>query len=93
MVRKLRSLLGWLRYFQRLEDIMITNKMRKWKPVGRRKIEKPRTRWIDNVEDDLSKCKMIEEKYTGESEMERNSQIGNNQSGVIRSRKEEDGNC
>ncbi|XP_072392502.1 uncharacterized protein [Diabrotica undecimpunctata] len=45
--------LSWLGYIQRHEDTKTTKKMLQLKPVGRRKKERPRTRWLDDVEDDL----------------------------------------
>jgi hypothetical protein len=53
LIKTLR--LRWLGHVCRMEEQRDLKKVLEGKPGGRRKRGKPRTRWIDNVEDDLRK--------------------------------------
>jgi hypothetical protein len=50
-----RARLGWLGHVDRMPASRLTKKIFRGKPEGRRKIRRPRTRWLDDVEADIRK--------------------------------------
>jgi hypothetical protein len=41
-----------------MKSTEIPRKLTEWKPEGRRSVERPRLRWMDGVEEDLTKMKV-----------------------------------
>jgi hypothetical protein len=46
-------------YINRLPETTIVRKTYKWKPFTSRPVEKPKSRWEDNVRNDMKKIKII----------------------------------
>ena len=45
--------LNWLGQVERMADDKIVQKIQRWKPVSKRPIERPKTRWEDDVLEDI----------------------------------------
>ena len=45
--------LNWLGHFERVAEVNIVKKIKRWKLVSNRPIERPKTRWEDDVLDDI----------------------------------------
>jgi hypothetical protein len=51
--------LSWFGHTNRMPETSIVNKIYKWKPFTRRPVGRPKSRWEDDVRDDLKKMKLI----------------------------------
>jgi hypothetical protein len=54
----------WLGHIQRMDQVRPTRKLLDWKPMGTRKIGRPRQRWQEDVVEDLKKPKIKNWKET-----------------------------
>ena len=45
--------LNWLGHVERMADDNIVQKIKRWKPVSKRPIGRPKTRWEDDVLEDI----------------------------------------
>ena len=41
--------LNWLEHVERMAEDIIVQKIKRWKPMSKRPIERPKTRWEDDV--------------------------------------------
>ena len=55
-VRSLR--IGWLGHILRMDNQRLVKKLYKWKPIGTRARGRPKSRWEEDVLDDLRKMKV-----------------------------------
>ena len=54
MVRSIkRRRMAWLGHVMRMDGGRMLRRILEWKPMGRRFRERPRKRWIDDVEEDI----------------------------------------
>jgi len=51
--------LNWFRHINRMPETSIVKKIHKWKPFTRRPIGRSKSRWEDDVRNDLKKMKLI----------------------------------
>jgi hypothetical protein len=56
--------LSWFGHINRMSEISDVKKIYKWKPFTGRPVGRPKSRWEDNVRNDLKKMKII--KWTGQ---------------------------
>jgi len=56
--------LNWFGHINRMPETSIVKKIYKWKPLTRRPAGSPKSRWEDDVRNDLKKMKLI--KWTGQ---------------------------
>jgi hypothetical protein len=45
--------MAWLGHVMWVEEKRMPNRVLEWKPMGRINIERPRKRWIEDIEDDI----------------------------------------
>jgi len=45
--------LNWLGHVERMAEDNIVHKIKRWKPVSKRQIGRPKTRWEDDVLEDI----------------------------------------
>jgi hypothetical protein len=45
--------MAWLGHVMRMEGERIPKRVLEWKPMGRRNRERPRKRWIEDIEKDI----------------------------------------
>ena len=50
--------LGWFGHIERMQETRMVKKIYSWKPISRRPIERPKTRWEDDVRKDIQKSKV-----------------------------------
>jgi hypothetical protein len=50
---------SWFGHTNRMPETSIVKKIHKWKPFTRRSVGRPKSRWEDDVRDDLKKMKLI----------------------------------
>jgi hypothetical protein len=50
--------LSWFGHINRMPETSIVKKIHKWKPFTRRPVWKPKSRWEDDVRNDLKKLKL-----------------------------------
>ena len=50
--------LSWLGQIERMQDTRIVKAIYSWKPISRRPIGRPKTRWVDDVRKDIQKLKV-----------------------------------
>jgi len=48
----------WLGHIQRMDQVRPTRKLSDWKPMGIRRVRRPRQRWQEDVMEDLKKLKV-----------------------------------
>jgi hypothetical protein len=51
--------LGWFEHVNRISETSILKKIYKWKPFTRRPVGRPKSRWEDDVREDLKKMKLL----------------------------------
>ena len=51
--------LSWFGHTNRMPETSIVMKIYKWKPLRRRPVGRPKSRWEDDVREDLKKMKRI----------------------------------
>jgi hypothetical protein len=51
--------LSWLGHINRMPESSIEKKTYKWKPFTRRPVRSPKSRWEDEVRNNLNKMKLI----------------------------------
>ena len=51
--------LSWFGLINRMPETSIIKKIYKWKPFTRRPVGRPKSRWEDDVRNDLKKMKLI----------------------------------
>ena len=51
--------LSWFGHINRMPETSIVKKIHKWKPLTGRPVGKPKSRWEDDVRNDLKKMKFI----------------------------------
>jgi hypothetical protein len=56
--------LSWFGHINRMPETSIVKKIRKWKPFTGRTVGRPKSRWEDDVRNDLKKMEII--KWTGQ---------------------------
>ena len=49
----LQQRLNWLGHVERMAEDNIVQKITRWKPMSKRPIERPKTRWEDDVLEDI----------------------------------------
>ena len=49
---------SWFGHVNRMPDTSIVKKIYKWKPLTRRPVGRPKSRWEDDVKNDLKKMKL-----------------------------------
>ena len=60
IVKFIKSLrLRWTAHVMRMEKIRTTRKITEWTPYKTRPVGRPRLRWMDQVEEDLKRMKII----------------------------------
>ena len=62
--------LSWFEHINRMSETSIVKKIHKWKPFTGRPVGRAKSRWEDDVRNDLKKMKLI--KWTEQVQMERN---------------------
>ena len=45
--------LNWLGHIERMAEDNIVQKIKRWKPISKRPIGRPKTRWVDDVLEDI----------------------------------------
>ena len=45
--------LSWLGHIERMQDTRIVKAVYSWKPISRRPIGRPKTRWVDDTRKDI----------------------------------------
>jgi hypothetical protein len=50
--------LGWLGHIERMQGTRMVKAIYFWKPISRRPIGRPKTRWVDDVRKDIQKLKV-----------------------------------
>ena len=50
--------LSWLGHIERMQDTRIVKAVYSWKPISRRPIGRPKTRWVDDTRKDIQKLKV-----------------------------------
>ena len=48
-----KQTLNWLGHVERMADDNIVQKIKRWKPISKRQIGRPKIRWEDNVLEDI----------------------------------------
>lgn len=48
------QILAWCGHVYQMEESRLPKKVMLWKPMGRRKKGRPRERWLDDVEEDIT---------------------------------------
>ena len=56
--------LSWFGHINRMPETSVVKKIHKWKPFTGRPVGRPKSRWEDDVRNDLKKMKLI--KWTGQ---------------------------
>ena len=56
--------LSWFGHINRMPETSILKKIYKWKPFTRRQVGRPKSRWEDDIRNDLKKMKLI--KWAGQ---------------------------
>jgi hypothetical protein len=52
------SRLSWLGHIERMQGTRMVKAIYSWKPISRRPIGRPKTRWMDDVRKDIQKLKV-----------------------------------
>jgi hypothetical protein len=50
--------LSWLGHIERMQDTRMVKAVYSWKPISRRPIGRPKTRWVDDTRKDIQKLKV-----------------------------------
>jgi len=50
--------LNWLGHIERMQGTTMVKAIYSWKPISRRPIGRPKTRWVDDVRKDIQKLKV-----------------------------------
>ena len=50
--------LSWLGHIERMQDTRMVKAIYSWKPISRRPIGRPKTRWVDDARKDIQKLKV-----------------------------------
>jgi len=50
--------LGWLGHMERMQETRMVKAIHSWKPISKRPIGKPKTRWEDDVRKDIQILKV-----------------------------------
>ena len=50
--------LGWLGHIERMQETRMVKAIHSWKPISKRPIGRPKTRWEDDVRKDIPKLKV-----------------------------------
>ena len=50
--------LSWLGHVERVQGTRMVKTIYSWKPISRRPIGRPKTRWVDDVRKDIQKLKV-----------------------------------
>jgi hypothetical protein len=50
--------LGWLGHIERMQETRMVKAVHSWKPISKRPIGRPKTRWEDDVGKDIQKLKI-----------------------------------
>ena len=50
--------LSWLGHIERMQGTRMVKAIYSWKPISRRPIGRPKTRWVDDVRKDIQKLKV-----------------------------------
>jgi hypothetical protein len=50
--------LGWLGHIERMQETRMVKAVHSWKPISKRPIGRPKTRWEDDVRKDIQKLKV-----------------------------------
>ena len=50
--------LGWLGHIERMQETRMVKTIHSWKPISKRPIGRPKTRWEDDVRKDIQKLKV-----------------------------------
>jgi hypothetical protein len=50
--------LGWLGHIERMQETIMIKAIHSWKPISKRSIRRPKTRWEDDVRKDIHKLKV-----------------------------------
>jgi hypothetical protein len=50
--------LGWLGHIERMQETRMVKAIYSWKPISKRPMGKPRTRWEDDVRKDIQKLEV-----------------------------------
>ena len=50
--------LSWLGHIERMQDTRMVKAVYSWKPISRRPIGRPKTRWVDVTRKDIQKLKV-----------------------------------
>ena len=52
------QILGWFGHFKMMQETRMVKTIYSWKPISRRPIGRPKTRWEDDVRKDIQKSKV-----------------------------------
>jgi len=50
--------LGWPGHIERMQETRMVKAIHSWKPISKRPIRRPKTRWEDDVRKDIQKLKV-----------------------------------
>jgi hypothetical protein len=50
--------LEWLGHIERMQETRIVKEVHSWKPISKRPVGRPKTRWEDDVRKDVQKLKV-----------------------------------
>ena len=50
--------MGWLGHVERMQETRMVKAIYYWKPISKRPIGRPKTRWEDDVRKDIQKLKV-----------------------------------